>query len=543
MSRQLRRLAVTVLVGGLGLLLPETAVFSAATTTPRWVKHVERFPGGISNGVRAQASSELVAAQARYAGATARAMEAPSAPVARDNVQMNDDSNPPVPQNETSVAYNTDNPLIAVGASNDYVSGGVAVMRTSDGGRTWQTTRISPQFLGTGDFCNGGDPSIAYSRRDRAFLLSQLCFFRSGPASEVQVYKSADNGRTWTPGRQSAVAVTNFDDSSGAIDDSVFYDKEQLTIDNTPTSPHYGRLYVTYTKFHIRPDGFSDFCPIQVAWTDFVPTFNPAITVFARAPVVPDNPAANGLGRSANQSSQPVAAPDGTLYVSYVGEDCNTGLDHHLYLQRSNDGGRTFRPLPFRIDKPGQFVDNPDPDDLLPNKAFRAPLAPSLDFNVATGTLTYAYADYANGAVSGSDIALSRSTDGGRTWSDKRVISQRWNGDPAQNDQFFVWLDSDPAGNLHAIWLDNRRDPANHNIDTYQALSVDDGSTWRNFRISTESWDPDRGFFQSGAFIGDYVGLAAASNVIYPTWPDGRASAIDRTGVGETDIFTNVELR
>ena len=46
-------------------------------------------------------------------------------------------------------------PLIAVAASNDYVSGGVAVTRTADGGRTWHTTRITPQFVGTRDFCNG----------------------------------------------------------------------------------------------------------------------------------------------------------------------------------------------------------------------------------------------------------------------------------------------------------------------------------------------------------------------------------------------------
>jgi hypothetical protein len=28
-----------------------------------------------------------------------------------------------------------------------------------------------------------------------------------------------------------------------------------------------------------------------------------------------------------------------------------------------------------------------------------------------------------------------------------------------------------------------------------------------------------------------------------PTWTDGRNNAIERTGIGETDIFTNVELR
>ena len=57
------------------------------------------------------------------------------------------------------------------------------------------------------------------------------------------------------------------------------------------------------------------------------------------------------------------------------------------------------------------------------------------------------------------------------------------------------------------------------------------------------SWDPDNGFFKSGSFIGDYSGLAAADNVIYPVWTDGRNSAIAQTGIGETDIFTNVEIK
>ena len=46
-----------------------------------------------------------------------------------------------------------------------------------------------------------------------------------------------------------------------------------------------------------------------------------------------------------------------------------------------------------------------------------------------------------------------------------------------------------------------------------------------------------------GAFIGDYNGLAASNRAVYPVWTDGRNNAIERTGIGETDIFTNVELR
>ena len=30
---------------------------------------------------------------------------------------------------------------------------------------------------------------------------------------------------------------------------------------------------------------------------------------------------------------------------------------------------------------------------------------------------------------------------------------------------------------------------------------------------------------------------------VYPVWTDGRNSAFKRTGIGETDIFTDVEKR
>ena len=65
---------------------------------------------------------------------------------------MNDDSFPPMPQNETAVDYSRADPLVAVAAANDYVSGGVVVMRTADGGKSWKSTRVTPQFGGTRDF-------------------------------------------------------------------------------------------------------------------------------------------------------------------------------------------------------------------------------------------------------------------------------------------------------------------------------------------------------------------------------------------------------
>jgi hypothetical protein len=543
----MKRLTSALLAASVSVTLTSATLVAGGAApvsaqTPRWVLHVQHHAGGISNGVRASLDPRV--AQAQAASRSQTVSQAP-ATTAGPNIQMNDDSNPPLPQNETAVAYSTANPLVAVAAANDYVSGGVVVMRTSDGGRHWASTRVVPQFAPTRDFCSGGDPSVAYSKRDKVFYLSQLCFFRELPHSEVQVYLSSDNGQTWTPGRVAARAASTFNYATGIEDTTIFNDKEYIAVDNTPTSPHYGRLYVTYTKFHLLANGTSDYCPIQLAYTDNVPATNPSLTTFVHTAVAPDAPGAGGLGPSANQFSVPKVEKNGTLDISYVQEDCNTALDAHLLFQKSTNGGTSFLPTAVQVEHPGEWADNPDPGDILAPTAFRAPETESLAYSPKTGTLTYVVANSITKATTGTDISYWQSHNGGLTWSTAATLStaaQAAPGAPAANDQFFPWIDATPSGRLYAIWFDRRRSATNHDIDTWQAVSTDDGTHWTTGRISTRSWNPDLGFFSSGAFIGDYNGLAANDKAVYPVWTDGRNSAIATTGIGETDIFTNVEI-
>jgi hypothetical protein len=520
-------------------LSASTAADAGRSNSPLWVKHVHGYPGGISNGVRAYLDPAVIQAQAQYGGGPFAS--APQRPDARNNVQMNDDSYPPLPQNETAVAYNLTNPLIAVAGANDYVSGGTVVMRTSDGGATWASTRVIPVFRPFSEICNGGDPAIAYSLRDKAFYLSQLCFFRTEAQSEVQVYKSLDNGLTWTPGRRAAIAATNYDSQTGEIDDTIFNDKSYMTVDNNPTSLFYGRVYVSYTKFHFAEDGSSDTCPIKLSYTDTIPSQDPSLAIWSHTDVVPDDPGGQGLGESADQFSVPVVESTGTLNIAYALEECNTALDHGLRFQQSSDGGATFLSDPVVVDKPGEWADNPDLSDLIPNTAFRTPNTIALAWSSVTGTLAFIYTNYIDGQGDGN-IDVSLSTDDGATWSDSIHVSLS-KGNAAPNNQFFPWIAVDESGRFQALWLDRRLDPNNHDIVAWQAQSTDDGVTWKNFRAGTKSWDPDLGFFKSGAFIGDYSGLAASNQVVYPVWTDGRDSSIEETGIGETDIFTAVEIR
>ena len=228
-----------------------------------------------------------------------------------------------------------------------------------------------------------------------------------------------------------------------------------------------------------------------------------------------------------------------------MSEDCNDSFDPHVMFQRSADGGQSFLPQAVQVDKPGQYMDFLDAakDDTLPPTSFRAPNTPSIAYDPRNGSLTVLYQNNINRAVSKADISYQRSTDGGQHWSNMHFLSVTASGNPAANDQFFPWVAAAGNGHLYAIWFDRRRSPANVRINTWEARSANGGITWTSRRISTSSWDPNLGFFSSGAFIGDYNGIAVSSTNVYPVWTDGRNDAIARTGIGETDIFTNVEPR
>src|SRR5690348_9223340 len=78
----------------------------AATTTAPWILHIQRYPGGISNGVRATYESE----QLKAALGVSLTGSASGTNSGFHNFQMNTDFWPPMPQNETAVALDPTNP-------------------------------------------------------------------------------------------------------------------------------------------------------------------------------------------------------------------------------------------------------------------------------------------------------------------------------------------------------------------------------------------------------------------------------------------------
>jgi hypothetical protein len=538
--RSFRLFAVSVLVFSTIAFAAIGAGGSAgAHKVPRWVKHVQHWNGGLSNGVRERAAQ--AAGQIQVSATTSGRTKTLGAPTL-DNVQMNGDSDPPLPQDEPSIAESLADPMNAVAASNDYTGDGFWIGYTTDGGQTWTSRWKDPKFSFDGTRCFASDPSVAYSVRDHAFYLSTLCYFSTTPASEVQVWKSVDGGATWSSSLKPATVITNHA-SDGSIDPSVFYDKELMAIDNAPSSSHFGRIYVTYTKFHMTGGSYarSDYCPVQAAFTDAIPTANPAASVWGHTAITPDTPKAKGVGASANQFSTPLVDDHGGLDVAFVQEDCNTSIDHALFFARSTTGGTSFGPV-HRVDQPGWFADNPNANDNLPGKGdVRFPNTPSLAYDATRHRLALVYQNNIDRTVSGADISLETSNDWGATWTTPRTITVTPAGGAARGDQFFPAIGVDSLGHWFAMWQDTRLDPQDHLISTFQGESTDGGQTWVNFDISTASFDPRKSFFTCGCFIGDYNQIAVSDDVVLPTWTDGRNSP-PKPG-GDSNVWTNVEIR
>src|SRR5207253_3625435 len=74
-----------------------------------------------------------------------------------------------------------------------------------------------------------------------------------------------------------------------------------------------------------------------------------------------------------------------------------------------------------------------------------------------------------------------------------------------------------------ALWLDRRDDPANALYNAYARTSLDGGLTWApSVRLSSAPSDPNLNIPPGSDGIGDYIGLAAESGVVWGAWVDVR---------------------
>jgi len=126
------------------------------------------------------------------------------------------------------------------------------------------------------------------------------------------------------------------------------------------------------------------------------------------------------------------------------------------------------------------------------------------------GTIYINWSDQRNGE-NDTDIWISKSTDGGNTWS----AAKRVNDDPPGKHQFFTWMDVDPiTGYIYIVFYDRRNDAEDLNeTDVYLAYSKDGGENFSNVKISESPFIP-----KPTVFFGDYNDISAHDGMIRPIW-------------------------
>jgi hypothetical protein len=392
-------------------------------------------------------------------------------------------------QNETTIAVNPLNSNVIVGGVNDYRPApnndvNCGYTRSSDGGATWSSGILTGITQGSGgpfNYAAAGDPTVYYAADGTVYFVC-LGFDRSYQRSALLITHSSNGGVTWSTPTAIVQSTTI----------NLFHDKEMLTIDTHPGSPHFGTLYVE--------------------WTEFLNNLTSARIVISRSTdggATWSAPAILSGAQTTVEGAHPAVAPDGTVYASWCNSNsyCQDNIPSTIYVSKSSDGGATWSAAMAATTFTG--LNSP-----LPGNAFRVNSFPTAAVNPVNGHAYIVYADYGSG---NGNIQFIRSTDAGLTWSAPVRVNSR-----LPNDQFFQWMAVSPGGLIWVCYYDQSWNATNW-LDMSCSASTNGGVSFRPaIRATTQSSNPANDGF-GGTFIGDYNGLGVGSNHLpHPLWTDTR---------------------
>src|SRR5207245_2550351 len=248
-----------------------------------------------------------------------------------------------------------------------------------------------------------GDPLLTFAPDSTLYypaLVYNYSFLNRTP-SGVAVSVSHDGGSTW-----GAPVMVHYEDAN-----TFFNDKEWVTAGTN------GNVYVTWTLFKFsKPRGYLSSNIVMAVSHDYGVTWSDPIQV-------------SDAAHPFDQGSAPAAAPDGTIYVAYEGNQASNVSRDQIVLARSTDGGRTFTNTEL-----GRVYDDIGcyPLNVAQGRArlsfeqFRLSSFPSLAIDPTTGALAIAWADdqlnpgCAAGASSFSGTTNNR--------SEERRVGKEWRG-------------------------------------------------------------------------------------------------------------------
>ena len=446
---------------------------------------------------------------------------------------------------ESDIRVDPTNPLHLIGSSKWFVSPEgynheLGFYESFDGGQTWSVQGHIPGYEGWTD---NTDPVGAFDGNGNyyEFLLNYQFYYNSDGSHNFDIGQPQEPN-PGEPAEVVAVAVHPHGSMNpnqwitthnGAPDFVATYDsignepdKQWITIDDNPNSPHYNRIYVMWVDFHFIPPApfvsYADANPdgTHTNWSKPIPL-----------PEGPQHP--NG-----DTYLLPHVTPDGNVYTTLTNETVASNYTSNtVVLDRSTDGGNNWSTLSTVISNvtgPAFCCNN--------NTTFRDGI-----FNTFTTSpvkvngsypLYVAWEDHSTGFT---NVILSASYDGGFNWSPPIQVNDNTS---ANVDEFQPNLAATANGIVSVAFYDRRLpcpaagtneavkaglalDTVNDNysgsLPPYSATNYCINSSIQfytpalapighNIRISANTWDPQLNSAHyvrasvDETFIGDYFG-------------------------------------
>ena len=426
----------------------------------------------------------------------------------------------PDTQIEPSIAVNPANPKNVVTAYQEgrIADGGDATngFATSfNGGKTWITGELPKltTYPGQGGVMErASDAVVAFGPHNLVYANSLVFDFtkNQGLRSGIAVNVSKNGGRTWGP------PVLLQDDVVGGLND-----KNWIVVDmGKGPGHHFGRVYVVWDR--VAPVLY-DYCDHNCGQlANWLPDFHTIPGLIFAGPGIGAYPVitkSGGLDIVMDTTLTGVPVPSGSDEL-----EVSPGNDELVSLM-APDAGSTPYPEPLTFAPPVDISAN----QTAGVPAQRAGTLPAAAADPKSGVIYAVWEDSRFRTDGTNDAVISRSSDGGLTWTQPKRVNPGSTTDHV--DHYNVTVAVGAGGSVHVAY--RQRDQSGQGplytpwIDTYYQESTDGGKTFtkplRVDRVRSNAYYD--AFSRDGSFEGDYNQITSAGGYTYITRAQGEPNS------------------